>query len=98
MQDSGETLARATFRSDDLSRSAADDRGRRILIIDDDEGTRQTFAIALRLIGFNVVTAESGVQAIDAVAQSHFDLMLVDLRLRDMSGIDMVRSLREVER
>src|SRR5947209_5558058 len=71
---------------------------RRILVIDDDESTRHTFAIALRLIGFSVVAVESGLQAIRAVKQASFDLMLVDLQLPDMSGIDVVRSLHEGER
>ena len=67
---------------------------RAILVIDDDLGMRETFTWALRAYGFQVTTAGSGARAIALTKTSHFDLMLIDLRLPDMSGIDVVRSLR----
>jgi DNA-binding response OmpR family regulator len=65
----------------------------RILVVDDDEGTRRTFQLALHLNGFSVATAGSGLEAMQIAAQTSFDLILLDLRLGDVSGIDVIRSL-----
>ena len=67
---------------------------RAILVIDDDLGMRETFDWALSAYGFHVSTAGSGARAIALGKSRHFDLMLVDLRLPDISGIDVVRSLK----
>ena len=65
-----------------------------ILVIDDDLGTRETYKWALQAHGFNVTTAGSGARALALQKSGHFDLMLLDLRLPDISGIDVVRSMQ----
>jgi DNA-binding response OmpR family regulator len=67
---------------------------RAILVIDDDLGTRETFTWVLTAYGFRVTTASSGARAVTVGKSGHFDLMLVDLRLPDISGIDVIRSLQ----
>ena len=74
--------------------SVAQTDRRAILVIDDDLGMRETFNWALSAHGFHVTTAGSGARAIALGKSRHFDLMLVDLRLPDISGIDVVRSLQ----
>lgn len=68
---------------------------RRVLLADDDEGTVDTFGLVLRRAGVQVVVATSGVQALDAARRSRFDCMVIDLRLGDTSGIDLLRALRQ---
>ena len=65
-----------------------------ILVIDDDLGTRETYKWALRAHGFQVTTAGSGARALALGKSSQFNLMLLDLRLPDISGIDVVRSMQ----
>jgi len=67
----------------------------RILIIDDDEGTRRTFAAALGLEGFQITTVSTGGEGIATARRVDFDLIVIDLRLMDISGIDVIRILRE---
>ena len=67
---------------------------RTVLVVDDDLGTRETFSWVLTAHGFRVSTASSGARAETVGKSGHFDLMLVDLRLPDISGIDVVRSLQ----
>ena len=67
---------------------------RAILVIDDDLGTREIFNWTLKAYGFRVTTAGSGARAIALGKSGQFNLMLLDLRLPDMSGIDVVRSLQ----
>jgi two-component system response regulator AtoC len=62
--------------------------------VDDDPGTRETFDWALRSCGVRVRTSASGADAIE-LAQTHtFDLLLLDLELRDMRGTDVIRVVR----
>src|SRR5690348_8710366 len=65
-----------------------------VLVVDDDPGTRETFDWALRSCGVRVRTSASGADAIE-LAQTHtFDLLLLDLELRDMRGTDVIRVVR----
>lgn len=66
----------------------------RILIVDDDQGTRDTFEATLRLAGFDVETASSGRDALDIARTRRSQLVLTDLRLPDISGVDVLRALR----
>jgi len=66
----------------------------RVLIIEDHEGTRTTLAGLLRLEGFDSVTAETGERGVAIARHEPLDVVLVDLRLPDMSGLDVVRTLK----
>ena len=58
-------------------------------------GTRETFDCALRPLGFHVRTAGCAAEGIRIATSEHFDLLLVDLRLPDMPGTDMIRVLQD---
>lgn len=59
----------------------------RILIVDDDVGTVETFQQILNLAGFEAVTQQSGLAAIQMVGEEPFDLAIIDLRLTDSDGL-----------
>src|SRR5689334_12915736 len=65
-----------------------------VLVIDDDVGTQETFGWALKAEGIRVRTSGSGSAGIEAAKTDRFDLLLVDLELPDMRGIDVVQALR----
>jgi len=67
----------------------------RILIIEDDETLRVTVGHFLARLGFDVCTAETGESGLALAAQHGADLALVDLRLPDMSGLDVITRLAE---
>ena len=69
-----------------------------VLIVDDDLGTRQTFAATLRYAGIAATTCESGREAVDAVARSDFDLVLLDLQLGHESGLDILPVIHRLRR
>jgi CheY-like chemotaxis protein len=71
---------------------------RRILIIDDDQGTRDTFESALRLDGCHTTCVASGEEGLEAAQRGHFSLVLVDLRLPGLSGLDVIRELVRARR
>ena len=69
-----------------------------VLIVDDDLGTRETFVVALHIAGIAATTCESGRQAVDAVTQSAFDLVLLDLQLGDENGLDVLPLIHRIRR
>jgi ActR/RegA family two-component response regulator len=66
----------------------------RVLVVDDDEGTRNAFSVALRNSGFETFVAESGQQGIEIAVQTQPEIALIDLRLPDMSGLTVLQELR----
>lgn len=63
----------------------------KILVVDDEEMTRRSLADILRLEGLQVKTAASGEAAVEALQQETFDLMLLDLKMPGMDGLDVLR-------
>ena len=66
-----------------------------ILIIDDDQTVLKTFAGTLELEGYNVTTAESGREAIEKSNSQFFNLALIDIRLPDMEGTELLTKMKE---
>jgi two-component system sensor histidine kinase/response regulator len=68
----------------------------RLLVIDDSDAFREVLAIKLRRVGYNVAEAATGKQALEQVASGNTDLALLDMRLPDMSGLQVLRQLRQL--
>jgi DNA-binding response OmpR family regulator len=66
----------------------------RILVVDDEQNIRVTLNALLGRAGHTVTTAASGEEAVKLFAQQRFDLMLVDLQMPGMNGIEVVEALR----
>jgi two-component system response regulator HydG len=67
----------------------------RVLVVDDDDGVRYTLVGVLEDAGFEVEEAVDGADALSKVASSHFHLVLTDLRMPRMDGLELLRKLRE---
>ncbi|GMV38405.1 MAG: sigma-54-dependent Fis family transcriptional regulator [Myxococcales bacterium] len=66
----------------------------RILVVDDEDGIRSFLAEALSDVGYAVVEAADGREAIDRLEAESFHLMVVDLKMPRMDGMDVVRRAR----
>ena len=66
-----------------------------VLLVDDDDAFRGVLAGELRRMGFDVTSVPSGSDAIRIVGEREPDVVLLDLRLADMSGLDVLRRIRE---
>jgi len=66
----------------------------RALIIEDDSATAQSIELMLKSEGFNVYTTDLGEEGIDLGKVYDYDIILLDLNLPDMSGFEVLRSLR----
>jgi DNA-binding response OmpR family regulator len=67
----------------------------KILIVDDEAGIRFSLEETLSRDGYQVTTAESGEAALACVAAQPFDLVLIDLRLPGMGGMELLAALRQ---
>jgi two-component system response regulator AtoC len=67
----------------------------RILVIDDEESIRRTVSITLQRAGYVVGTAENGKQAIEKAQANFYNLALIDIRLPDMEGTELLTALKE---
>ncbi len=67
----------------------------RVLVVDDEESIRRFLNVSLTTRGNQVFEAATGEQALSAVASSRPDLIVLDLGLPDMDGIEVTRRLRE---
>jgi two-component system, cell cycle response regulator CtrA len=66
----------------------------RVLLIEDDSATARSVELMLRPDGFNVYTTDLGEEGIDLGKIYDYDIILLDLNLPDMSGFEVLRSLR----
>src|SRR4028118_1665804 len=66
------------------------------LIIDDDKATLDLLKFQLQAEGFNSVAADCGAKGLSYVQDDEFDIILTDLNLPDINGIEMVRRTKEI--
>jgi two-component system, cell cycle response regulator CtrA len=66
----------------------------RVLLIEDDRATALSIELMLKSEGFNVYSTGLGEEGIDLSKAYDYDIILLDLNLRDMSGFEVLRSLR----
>jgi two-component system cell cycle response regulator CtrA len=69
----------------------------RVLLIEDDPATSQSIELTLNSERFKVDTAELGEKGIDLGKLHHYDIILLDLNLPDVSGFEVLRTLRMSE-
>ena len=67
----------------------------RILLVDDHPQLLNFIRLGLKLKGYEVVTAVSGQNALEAVRSNGLDIMLLDIRLPDIDGFQVLRELRK---
>jgi two-component system cell cycle response regulator CtrA len=69
----------------------------RVLLIEDDSGTAQSIQLMLKTEDINVYTTDAGEEGIDLGKLYDYDIVLLDLNLSDMSGFEVLRSLRSAK-
>ena len=70
----------------------------RILIVDDEPSMREMLRIVLRRDGYDVTVAANGTEAIDILKRDRMDLLLSDIRMPDISGVEVLRVAKEANR
>jgi DNA-binding NtrC family response regulator len=67
----------------------------RILVVDDDDGIRKSMKAILEDEGYNVDVAENGKEAIQKTQKKAYNLALLDIRLPDMEGVELLKLLKD---
>ena len=76
---------------------AAERRPPRILVVDDERSMRELLAIVLRREGYEVLLAENGRAAVDLLEREPVDLLISDIKMPDLSGVDVLRAAKKVD-
>jgi two-component system response regulator PilR (NtrC family) len=78
--------------------AASPRRQPRILVVDDERSMRELLAIVLRREGYEVILAENGKGAIEVLERDPIDLLISDIKMPDMSGVDVLRAAKKADR
>lgn len=65
-----------------------------VVVVEDEPDTAEMFAEMVRLIGFQVVKSLGGIRAIDLIAEKKPSVVLLDLMMPDLSGLEVLRYMR----
>ena len=68
---------------------------KKILVVDDEQNSREGLTKILIKEGFEVVAAENGEVALKEAEKQDFDLVITDLRMPEVTGIDLLEKIRE---
>ncbi|WP_300671797.1 sigma-54 dependent transcriptional regulator [Desulfoluna sp.] len=66
-----------------------------ILVVDDDLGMREFLELMLTQEGYKVTLSDSGKDAVKKIKKSEYDLVLTDIRLGDLTGLDVLRAAKQ---
>ena len=69
----------------------------RILVVDDERSMRELLAIVLRREGYEVLLAENGRAAIDLLEHQAVDILISDIKMPDLSGVDVLRAAKRID-
>jgi two-component system response regulator PilR (NtrC family) len=76
---------------------AAGRRLPRVLVVDDERSMRELLAIVLRREGYDVLLADNGKAAVETLERERIDLLISDIKMPDMSGVDVLRAAKRVD-
>jgi DNA-binding NtrC family response regulator len=69
----------------------------RLLLVDDEERFTKTLAKRLGERGLNVITASSGLEALKLMEHNVFDVVVLDVKMPGMDGVETLREMRKVQ-
>ncbi|MFH1673806.1 MAG: sigma 54-interacting transcriptional regulator [Pseudomonadota bacterium] len=68
----------------------------KVLLIDDEEGIRKLLSISLKSDGYDVITAENGKRGIELFEQEAPSIVLTDIKMPGMDGLDVLRQIKQI--
>jgi DNA-binding NtrC family response regulator len=68
-----------------------------LLVVDDEQGILDVVGRFARRAGFDVIACSGGHEAIAHLRTAHADVAMVDLRMPDIGGLDVIRAIREMD-
>ena len=68
---------------------------KQILVVDDEPNVRLSYRVTLETEGYTVFEADCGTKALEQLAAHHFDLAILDMRMPEMDGLDLLAEMRK---
>lgn len=68
---------------------------RRILVVDDEKNIQDMLSRHFRLLGYEVLAAGNGKEALDIMAEERFDVVISDIKMPVMDGVQLIREIRQ---
>jgi two-component system response regulator PilR (NtrC family) len=69
----------------------------RVLVVDDERSMRELLSIVLRRDGYDVLVAPDGKSAVDALRRGPVDVLITDIRMPEMTGVDVLREAKQID-
>jgi two-component system, NtrC family, response regulator PilR len=69
----------------------------RVLVVDDERSMRELLTIVLRRDGYEVLLAENGAVAVDVLKKERVDILITDIRMPQMSGVDLLKEAKRID-
>ena len=91
------TEQNAERRTRNRNRNRQTARQARLLVVDDERSMRELLSIVLRREGYDVTLADNGRTAIDRLERGRFDLLISDIKMPDMTGVDVLRAAKRID-
>lgn len=66
-----------------------------ILVVEDSRTARKFLTFVLKGAGYNVITAENGIEALERLSAINVDIIVTDLNMPQMDGLEFIRTIRE---
>ena len=78
-------------------RPAAAEDSSRVLVVDDERSMRELLTIVLKRDGHDVLVAEDGPAAVELMKRQRVDILITDIRMPQMSGVDVLREAKRID-
>lgn len=88
--------AEASWINPDLVAEPAEVRGKRILVVDDQEPVRECLRMVLEMDGYQVTEASDGAEALRSFTSDQFDLVITDLEMPVMRGNELAAGIKSL--
>lgn len=75
--------------------NSQEEQMKNILLVDDDIGFLYILKFALKTEGFNIATATNGVEALEVLKRSNFDIMITDFNMPKMNGVELTIAVKQ---
>src|SRR5690606_3717767 len=66
-----------------------------VLVVDDEGAIRYSVSKTLQRVGYNVTEAASGEEALDQMKKHHYDVVLTDIRMPGLTGVELLKRIKE---
>jgi DNA-binding NtrC family response regulator len=88
-----ELIERTLARVDSTKARPAPNR-KKVLVVDDEESILRTLIEALDILGYDAIGAKNGLEALDVYDNDHFELVITDIRMPELNGIELMQRIR----